>query len=43
MAGALRLGICTLALMAFMVWMSQGNGGMVPEFIVRDEVETPGA
>jgi branched-chain amino acid transport system permease protein len=43
MAGALRLVIYGLALMAFIVWMPQGIVGTVREFIVRDEVETPGA
>ena len=42
MAGALRLVIYGLALMAFIVWMPQGIVGAVRELLVRDRPEAPG-
>jgi len=42
MAGALRLVIYGLALMAFIVWMPQGIVGAVRDLIVRDRPEVPG-
>jgi len=43
MAGALRLVIYGLALMAFIVWMPQGIVGAMRDLIVRDRPEAPGA
>ena len=42
MAGALRLVIYGLALMAFIVWMPHGIVGTLRELIVRRESESPG-
>ena len=42
-AGALRLVIYGLALMAFIVWMPQGIVGTLRELVVRQESEAPGA
>ena len=43
MAGALRLVIYGLALMAFIVWMPQGIVGAVREVVGRNRPETPSA
>ena len=43
MAGALRLVIYGLALMAFIVWMPQGIVGAVREVVGRSRPEAPGA
>jgi branched-chain amino acid transport system permease protein len=43
MAGALRLVIYGLALMAFIVWMPQGIVGAVREVVGRNRPEAPGA
>jgi branched-chain amino acid transport system permease protein len=43
MAGALRLVIYGLALMAFIVWMPQGIVGAVREIVGRNRPDAPGA